>query len=91
ADLLLEPNSTKYPELNHSFLLELKYVKSGMTPEDPKLPQLIADAEEQLKDYALDEKFNKIIGNTRLIKLVLIFSGHKVVYLDQLKQTGKVK
>ncbi|MCP5049475.1 MAG: AAA family ATPase, partial [bacterium] len=91
ADLLLEPNSTKYPELNHSFLLELKYVKSGMTSEDPRLSQLIADAEEQLKDYALDEKFNKTIGKTRLIKLVLIFSGHKAVYLDELKQTGKVK
>ncbi len=32
ADLLLEPYTAKYRELNVSFLLELKYVKAGLTP-----------------------------------------------------------
>ncbi len=83
ADILLEPYRAKYPELNISYLLELKYVKAGMTPDDPKLPQIVADAETQIKNYSLDEKFKKAVGNTQLIKLVLIFSGHEAVYFDQ--------
>lgn len=83
ADLLLEPYKAKYPELNHSFLIELKYEKAGLTPEDPKLPSLISQAEEQAKAYALDQKFGKTIGKTQLVKLVLIFSGHEAVYIGQ--------
>ncbi len=83
ADILLEPYRAKYPELNISYLLELKYVKAGMTPDDPKLPQIVADAETQIKNYSLDEKFKKAVGNTELIKLVLIFSGHQAIYFDQ--------
>jgi hypothetical protein len=85
ADLLLEPYTAKYPELDHSFLLELKYEKAGMTPEDPKLARLVSEAEEQVKGYALDEKFSKTIGKTQLIKLVLVFSGHEAVYIGEVK------
>lgn len=83
ADLLMQAHTAKYPELTTSYLLELKYVKAGMTPDDPKLPGLIADAEKQVKNYALDEKFKKTIGSTKLVKLVLIFSGHKTVYIGE--------
>jgi len=83
ADLLLVPYTAKYPELNFSFLLELKYVKAGMSPENPKLPQLVAEAEKQLNDYSLDETFNKTVGKTQLIKLVLIFSGHEALYIEK--------
>ena len=65
------------PELNISYLLELKYVKAGMSPDNPRLPALIAAAREQVENYALDEKFKKTIGKNRLIKLVPIFSGHE--------------
>ncbi|MCP4217503.1 MAG: AAA family ATPase [bacterium] len=85
ADILMEAHTAKYPELNVSFLLELKYEKTGMNPEDPKLPQIVAGAEEQVKKYALDEKFNKTVGAGKLIKLVLIFSGHEAVYIGEAK------
>jgi hypothetical protein len=87
ADLLLEPYRAKYPELNFSFLLELKYVKGGMKPNDPKLPQLLADAEEQLKNYSLDKKFARSTGEIQLIKLVLIFSGHEAIYIEEIRLT----
>jgi Predicted AAA-ATPase/PD-(D/E)XK nuclease superfamily len=83
ADLLMEPYNAKYPEIKHSFLLELKYLKAGMKPGDAKVQQLVTEAEEQVKDYALDEKFSKTIGKTELIKLVLIFSGHEAVYIGE--------
>jgi len=85
ADLLLEPYRAKYPKLNHSFLLELKYVKAGMSPQDPKIRKLIAQAEEQLQRYHLDTKFAKAIGNTQLVKLIIIFSGHEAVYVEECK------
>jgi hypothetical protein len=84
ADLLLAPYTAKYPALNVSFLLELKYMKAGMSPEDPKLPQLIAEAEKQLNDYSLDEEFNKTVGKTQLIKLIMVFPGHEAIYIEQI-------
>ncbi len=81
ADIVMEPLKTKYPELNYSFLLEIKYVKSGMKPEDPTIPSLVAEAEDQLKRYARDEKFKKALGRTQLIKVALVFSGHEAVYI----------
>jgi len=85
ADLLLEPYTVKYPELNFSYLLELKYVKAGLTAGDPKLPGLIAAAEAQINAYARDKNLEKTAGNTRLIKLILIFSGHEAVYTGEVK------
>jgi hypothetical protein len=34
----------------------------------------------QLKRYSGDEKFQKTIGHTKLVKLVLVFCGHRLVY-----------
>ncbi|MCP4220374.1 MAG: hypothetical protein GY765_37435 [bacterium] len=85
ADILLEAQKAKYPELNTSFLLELKYEKSGLKPDDPKLPPLIAAAEDQVKGYSLDEKYQKAVGTTQLVKLVLIFSGHEAVHIGEAK------
>ncbi|MCP5047340.1 MAG: hypothetical protein GY940_09230 [bacterium] len=85
ADLLLVPYTAKYPELNYSFLLEIKYEKSGLTAEDPKLPQLVRDAKRQIKQYERDEKFSRAMGKTQLIKLILIFSGHVAVYIGEVK------
>jgi len=89
ADLVMEAYTAKYPELNYSFLLELKYEKSGISPEDPKIPGLVAEAEEQLRNYSLDEKFKKTIGKTKLIQLVLIFSGHEAIYIGEITSVKK--
>ncbi|MCU0286627.1 MAG: hypothetical protein MUF15_09525 [Acidobacteria bacterium] len=37
-------------------------------------------AEKQLSQYCRDEKFQKAIGQTTLKKLILIFSGNRMVY-----------
>ncbi len=41
-------------------------------------------AEQQLKKYVSDEKLNKILEQTKLIKLILIFSGHELIYIDEI-------
>jgi len=56
-----------------------------MNSDDPELNELISNAEEQLRLYAGDEKFSKSIAKTQLIKLVLIFSTHEAVYVEEAK------
>jgi len=83
ADLVLEPFLAQYPALKYSYLIEIKYIKSqgkkkALPPE--KIEKLQEEAEVQVKQYSLDEKFLKAIGQTALKKLVLIFCGNRLVY-----------
>lgn len=83
ADLVMEPFLARYEGIGYSFLLEIKYVKGGLKPGDAGVETLKAAAREQIKQYALDAKFKKTIGKTKPIKLVLIFSGHCLVHLEE--------
>jgi hypothetical protein len=85
ADIIMEPFLAKYPTIRFSYLLEIKYVNAGLKPEDPLIQTIKAEAEEQSEGYSKDEKFNKTIARTHLIKLVLIFSGHEVIYMGEKK------
>jgi hypothetical protein len=82
ADIVMEPFLARYEEIAYSYLLEIKYVKSGANADDANIKQLIAAAKEQIRRYSLDKKFRKNIEKTTLIKLVLIFSGHQLIYID---------
>jgi len=89
ADLVLEPFLAQYPGLKYSYLIELKYIKpqgkkSELTPENFK--KIKEEAENQLNKYSLDEKFRKSIGQTTLKKLVLIFSGSRMVHFSEMKK-----
>ena len=82
ADLALEPFLAQYPGLKYSYLIEIKYSKSQdkkkeLTPEKMKI--IREEAEAQLNRYSRDEKFQKAIGQTTLKKVVLIFSGTRLI------------
>ncbi|UCH92194.1 MAG: AAA family ATPase [Candidatus Aminicenantes bacterium] len=79
ADIVMEPFLARYAGLKYSYILEIKYVKAGVSPGTAKVRQLKSEAEEQLKNYSIDEKFRKTIEKTNLIKIVLIFSGHRLI------------
>jgi len=88
ADLVLEPFLAQYPGLKYSYLVEIKYIKprdkkKELTPG--KIKTIKEEAESQLNKYSLDEKFCKSIGSTTLKKLVLIFSGNRMVYHGEIK------
>jgi hypothetical protein len=87
ADLVLEPFLAQYPGLKYSYLIEIKYIKSQgkkkeLTPG--KIEKIKEEAESQLNKYSLDEKFQKAIGPTTLKKLVLIFSGNRMVHHSEI-------
>jgi hypothetical protein len=77
----MEPFLARYPRVKYSYVIEIKYSKpkKGKKPDPAKIKKLKAEAEEQLKKYSADEKFKKNIEKTTLIKLVLIFSGHRLI------------
>jgi hypothetical protein len=85
ADLALVPMLLQYPAIKYSYLLELKYLKpSGDEQHDSqKIEELREEAEKQLNQYCKDEKFQKAIGQTTLKKLVLIFSGNRMIYYGE--------
>ncbi|MCP5104942.1 MAG: AAA family ATPase, partial [bacterium] len=85
ADIVMEPFLARYEGLNYAYILEIKYIKAGVKPGDPKIQRLKSEAEEQLKKYSIDEKFRKTMEKTNLVKVVLIFSGHEAVYTGDVK------
>jgi hypothetical protein len=85
VDIVMEPFLARYEGIKYSYILEIKYLKSGIKRGNPRVQELIHTAEEQLKTYSIDEKFMKNIEKTGLIKLVLIFSGHEAVFIDEVK------
>ena len=82
ADMVMEPFLARYEGIKYAYILEIKYIKAGVSPDNEKVGQLKSEAEEQLKNYSIDEKFKKTIENTNLKKIVLIFSGHELIDMD---------
>ena len=85
ADLVLEPFLAQYPQLKYSYLIEIKYIKpqgtkKALSPSPGNIKKVREEAEAQLKRYSQDEKFQKAIGQTTLKKVVLLFSGARLVY-----------
>jgi hypothetical protein len=83
ADIVMEPFLARYEGIKYSCVLEIKYIKAGVKSSVAKIQQLKAEAEKQLKKYSMDEKLRKNIEKTTLIKLILIFSGHELIYLGE--------
>jgi hypothetical protein len=83
SDLVLEPFLAQYPQLKYSYLIEIKYIKpqgKKKTLPPGNIKKVREEAEDQLKRYSLDDKFQKAIGQTTLKKVILIFSGTQLVY-----------
>ena len=85
ADIFLEPFIAKYQGIKYSYLIEIKYMKAVKSKEKEKVEKLKAGAERQLNQYGKDEKYKKRMGNTTVIKLALIFSGPRLVDIDEVK------
>ena len=84
ADIVMEPFLAVYEGIKYSYILEIKYIKPEAKRKKPTpgvLKKLKTEAEEQLKNYSIDEKFKKSMEKTQVIKLVLIFYGTDLVHI----------
>ncbi len=83
CDILLLPNVTQYPDMKYSYLIELKYLSQKEFNQE-KLEEKIKNAEEKLNKYKDDEGLQKLLGNTQIIRLILVFSGVELTYKSEL-------
>jgi len=79
SDILMLPNLPSYPDMKFSYLLEIKYIKVSDFTEE-LLRKKIKEAEEGLTQYGRDHFLFKQIGDTELIKIILVFSGPELKF-----------
>ena len=80
GDIFLMPD-TRFDFVNHCYLAEFKYLKTKCEPNDEA--DAFAAAKAQLDFYATDSKIVKMISNSKLHKIVMIFKGGDLVKLEE--------
>ena len=73
SDFLLLPDKARYPEIAHSYIMELKYVKPTAT--DAELEAKSLEADTQLEKYSRDKVVGRLCANTQLHLLKVVFRG----------------
>ena len=79
ADISLEPLVAQFPELQHGYLIELKYLKRGDEASDSAVRQAVQDANGQLKRYLADERLERLYPSVRFTGVVVVFHGWEMV------------
>ena len=73
SDFLMLPDKARYPDIAHSYIMELKYVKP--TASDAEIEEKSKEADEQLKKYSQDKIVIRLCEGTQLHLLKLVFRG----------------
>ncbi|MEQ8169240.1 MAG: AAA family ATPase [Candidatus Eremiobacterota bacterium] len=79
CDILMIPNLLSYSDLLYSYLLEIKYISVSEYSES-RLNTKILEAEEELRRYEEDSDLKQITGETKLMKIILVFCGVELKY-----------
>jgi len=82
ADFLLLPDTKRFPEIAHSYIMELKYVKPTAT--DGELKAKEAEAEAQLRQYAADANIMRQCGQATLHLLKVVFRGAEMAVCEDI-------
>ena len=82
CDFFLLPNYTVYPMVKHSYILELKYLKTDATAADAD--RQWAEAVEQIKTYAADKKLQSMLHGTQLHSIVVQIKGYDLVKMEEI-------
>ncbi len=83
CDFFLLPNYAVYPMVKHSYILELKYLKTDATEAEAE--KQWAEAVEQIKTYATDKKLQSMLHGTQLHPIVVQIKGYDLVKYDEIK------
>lgn len=82
GDLLLLPDKARYPEVAHSYVIELKYLKAGATDTDAA--RVEREAGEQLRRYAADRALQRLSADTTLHLITIVFRGPEMIVCTEL-------
>ncbi len=83
CDFFLLPNYKVYPMVEHSYILELKYLKADATGAEAE--RQWAEAVEQVKAYAADTKLQSMLHGTRLHPIVVQIKGYDLLRMEEVK------
>ena len=83
ADVFLRPRCEIFKDMEHSYIIELKYLKSNATEAEVKAA--VRQAEAQVCRYAETVNVNDNIGHTTLHKVYVVYSGVEMVACDEIK------
>ena len=83
SDFLLLPDKVRYPEIAHSYILELKYVPS--TASDTQVTEKSQEADQQLVQYSQDKIVKRLCADTQLHLLKVVFRGSEMVVREEKK------
>ncbi len=81
CDFFLLPNYAVYPMVQHSYILELKYLKTDATEADAE--KQWTEAVAQIKTYAADKKLQSMLHGTQLHPIVVQIKGYDLVKYDE--------
>ena len=83
CDFFLLPNYLTYPMVAHSYILELKYLKTDATEVEAE--RQWAEAVEQIKTYAADKKLQSMLHGSTLHPIVIQIKGYDLVKYEEIK------
>ena len=83
ADVFLRPRCDIFTDMQHSYIIELKYLKSGAS--DAEVKAAIKKAEAQVCRYAETVNVNDNIGHTTLHKVYVIYRGVEMLACDEVR------
>lgn len=81
CDLFLMPDLQRYPEVAHSYILELKYLPAKNY--EAKSEEQWQDAVEQVHRYAQGPRVQQLIQHTQLHCIVMQFSGWEMMRVEE--------
>ena len=82
CDFFLMPDLTRYPMIEHSYILELKYLKTDAS--DGEAQSQWAEAVDQIRHYAEGPKVRLMIQDTQLHLIVVQIRGHKLEKMEEI-------
>ena len=82
ADIFLLPLLDIYKDMEHSYIIELKYAKSGDSAE--RVEALRQKGITQANRYADTEIVRRYIGHTQLHKIVVVFHGVDMAVCEEI-------
>ena len=81
CDFFLLPNYAVYPMVKHSYILELKYLKTDATEAEAE--KQWAEAVAQIKTYSADKKLRSMLHGTLLHPIIVQMKGYDLVRFEE--------
>ena len=83
CDFFLMPDLSRYPDIRHSYIIELKYLP--MTATDADAEKQWNEAVEQIRGYAKGEVVRQMTKGTELHLVIAQIKGYDLMHLDKVE------